>query len=296
MQGRTPLSVAARELSHAKPGLPRSIGRRENYRSRYNTQVNPNDPFDRDNLIPAETLLTEQEIAREYFQGELYQRDGISRLGGITIEQPNGATLDLDEAETGRLFMIPDGSIVWALAVREHGEAPAGLDVMSNNPFMAEDENTSVIAFRDEEGTSLRVDALYIRRLMLAGDAPERLATISFGLMAISAYRLGFDHITLFAAGNGPIDLDDPDGFVGFAVWPKFGFDAPLEPAELNAESSEALRACRTVQEVIAADPDWWNLHGRGRDMRFDLTSGSHSWTILLNYLYQVLPLSEIEP
>lgn len=258
--------------------------------------MNPNDPFDRDNLSAAETLLTEHEIAREFFQGELYQRDGVSRLGGITIEQPGGATIDLDESEAGRLFMIPDGSTVWALTVREKDAAPAGLDVMANNPFMAEDENSSVIAFRDDEGTSLHVDALYVRRLMLAGDAPERLATVAFGLMAISAYRLGFDHISLFAAGNGPIDPDDPDGVVGFAVWPKFGFDAPLDPVELNMAPSKALRACRTVQEVIAADPDWWNEHGRGRDMRFNLGANSQSWTILLDYLYQSLPLVEIEP
>lgn len=257
--------------------------------------MNPNDTFKRDNLSAAAKLLTEHEIARAYFQGELYQRDGIYRLGGITIEQPNGATLDLDESETGRLFMIPDGSIVWVLAVREHGEAPAGLTVMSNNPFVAEDENTSVIAFRGDEGTALRVDACYIRRLMLAGDAPERLATVAFGLMAITAYRMGFDHISLFAAGNGPIDPDDPDGFVGFAVWPKFGFDEPLEPAELNAAPSEVLHACRTVQEVIAADPDWWDVQGRGRDRRFDLRADSRSWTILLNYWHQSLPLPEIE-
>ena len=60
----------------------------------------------------------------------------------------------------------------------------------------AEDEKTSVIAYEDDEGTSLRVDALYIRRLVLADDAPERLATVAFGLMAISAYRLGFDSIS----------------------------------------------------------------------------------------------------
>lgn len=133
------------------------------------------------------TAAANSVLGRSIFQGELYQRDGITRLGGITIDQAGGATLDLDEAETGRLFMIPDGSIVWALMLREHGEAPAGLDVMSNNPFMAEDENTSVIAYRDDEGTSLCVDALYIRRLVLADDAPERLATVACRLMAISA-------------------------------------------------------------------------------------------------------------
>ncbi|NHZ78744.1 hypothetical protein F2P44_05550 [Massilia sp. CCM 8695] len=257
--------------------------------------MDQNDPFERDNLEPAEALLMAQENARDYFQGELYQKDGKQRLEGITIERPGDATLELDEAETGKLFMIPDGSTVWALTVREKEDAPAGLDVMSNNVFMAENENASVIAYRDEEGTALRVDALYIRRLILSADAPERLATVSFGLMAITAYRLGFDHIELFAAGNGPVDQDDPDGFVGFAVWPKFGFDAGLNPVELSKAPSEALRACETVQDVLATDPDWWAQHGRGREMRFDLTAHSRSWRILLNYLYDVLPLPELE-
>ena len=262
--------------------------------AKYNGGMRPIDPFDRDNLTRAEALLTGQEITVHYFQGELYQRDG-TRLGGITIEQPDGTTLELDEITTGRLFMVPDGSIVWARTVREHGGAPSGLEVISNNPFMAEDENSAVIAYRDEMGTSLRIDALYIRRLMLASDAPERLATVSFGLMAISAYRLGFDQITLFAAGNGPIDPIDSDGFVGFAVWPKFGFDATLDPAEMNS-APKVLHACGTVQDVIAAAPDWWAQHGRGREMRFDLSAGSRSWWILLDYLYEVFPLPEIEP
>ncbi|CUI05374.1 hypothetical protein [Massilia antarctica] len=257
--------------------------------------MDQNDPFERDNLKPAEALLMAQENARDYFQGELYQKDGKQRLEGITIERPGDATLELDEAETGKLFMIPDGSTVWALTVREKEDAPAGLEVMSNNPFMAEDENTSVIVYRDDVGTSLRVDALYIRRLVLAADAPERLATVSFGLMAITAYRLGFHHIELLAAGNGPIDPDDPDGFVGFAVWPKFGFDAVLHPVEMSTAPIEELRRCQTVQDVVAIDPDWWAEHGRGREMRFDLTADSRSWMILLNYLYDVLPQQEIE-
>lgn len=254
-----------------------------------------NDSFYHSNLAPAEALLSRQFVAREYFQGELYQRDG-ARLDGLTIKQANGATLRLNEAETGRLFMIPDGSIVWALFVRNRDDVPAGLEVMANNPFMAEDEHSSVIAYQDDEGRSLRLDALFIRRLILAADAPERLATVAFGLMAITAYRLGFSHITLFAAGNGPVRTDNADALVGFAVWPKFGFDAVLDPAELNAAPSDMLRSCRTVQDVMSANPRWWITHGRGRDMRFDLTPHSRSWSILLNYLYEVLPLPEIEP
>lgn len=252
------------------------------------------DPFNRDNLSHAEKLLMAQDVAILYFQGELYDRQGL-RLKGITIERSGGTTLDLDETETGRLFMIPDGSSVWALEVREHGNAPAGLDVMSNNLFMAEDENASVIAYQDERNGFLRVDALYIGRLMLTANAPKRLATVSFGLMAITAYRFGFEHIGIFAAGNGPLDQNDAEGLVGFVVWPKFGFDAAMHPAELNATQSKAMRECATVQDMITTDPDWWQVYGRGRDMCFDLSAHSRSWKILLNYLYEVLPLPEIE-
>ena len=62
------------------------------------------------------------------------------------------------------------------------------------------------------------------------------------------------------------------------------------------AFSQPVLRACRTVQEVIEVAPDWWYVHGRGRDMRFDLSADSRSWAILLSYLYQSLFLQEIEP
>ncbi|MEO7495436.1 MAG: hypothetical protein ABIT83_00905 [Massilia sp.] len=257
--------------------------------------MNSDDPFDRDNLRQAEHLLMAQDIAISYFQGELYDRQGC-RLTGISITRPDGTTIQLDEAETGRLFMIPDGSTVWARKVTEHGKVPSGLNVMSNNPLIAKGEHTSVIAFRDEAGTSLGIDALYIRRLILAANAPERLATVSFGIMAVAAYRLGFGHIELFAGGNGPIVLDDPDRFVGFAVWPKFGFDAALDFAELNAAASETLRTCKTVQDVIDTDPAWWTALGRGRQMRFDLSAGSRSWRILLNFLFDVLPMPEIKP
>ena len=257
--------------------------------------MNLTDSFDHDNLCPAEALLTTHKIAREFFQGELYHRDG-TRFRSLTIMHPDRARIDLDEAATGRLFMIPDGSSVWARTVREHVEAPAGLNVMSNNALMNVNEITSVIAYRDAHGTSLRIDALHIRRLMLTAAAPERLATVAFGLMAISAYRLGFGHINLFAAGNAPIIQDDPDGLVGYMVWPKFGFDAQLDRAELNAAPSDSLRACKTVQDVVAIDSQWWTEHGRGREMQFDLAANSRSWRILLNYLYEVLPRQEIEP
>lgn len=258
--------------------------------------MNPNDPFDRESLGLAEVILTQHQIAIDYFQGELYQRDGVSRFEGILIEHSNGDVIDLDEAETGRLFMIPDGSTVWARPSGLLGEAPTGLDVRSNNTFMAEQEIASIIVYVDRAGTALDVDSLYIQRLVLSRGAPKRLATVAFGLMAITAYRHGFSQITLFAAGNGPIDPVDPDGFIGFAVWPKFGFDALLDAAEVNAVANPALRQCRTVQDVIATDPEWWDENGTGRDMYFDLRAESRSWLVLLDYLYETLLAPEIAP
>jgi hypothetical protein len=250
--------------------------------------MDPDTHFNDENLKQAEAILLGHEIAREYFQGELYDRDN-NRLVGMTLERQDGDVLELDEITTGRLFMIPDGSIVWALEVGENHDAPAGLDVQSTSPFLAEDEQNSVIAFRDETGPAMWVEALHVRRLMLANDAPERLGTVAFGLMAVTAYRLGFGHISLFAAGHGPLEPEDPDAFVGYDVWPKFGFDAPVAPAELNRSPAPGIAASRSVQDVIAVDPHWWTEHGTGRTMHFDLAAGSRSWSILLNYLYEAL-------
>lgn len=250
--------------------------------------MNPSQEFDDENVAPAEIILLAHEIAREYFQGELYDRNN-RRLRGMTLDQRDGSLLELDEQTVGRLFMIPDGSVVWALEVGENEEAPAGLDVQSTNPFLAEDEQNSVIVYRNETGPAMWVNALYIRRLVLAQDAPERLGTVAFGLMAVNAYRLGFGHINLFAAGHGPLPQEDPDVYVGYDVWPKLGFDASVTTVELNRYPLPEQANVRTVQDVIAVAPQWWTAHGTGRTMGFDLTPGSRSWSILLNYLYEAL-------
>jgi hypothetical protein len=244
--------------------------------------------FEEQNLRQAESILFNHVIAREYFQGELYDRDG-NRLTGITIGRQTGGILALDEATSGRLFMIPDGSVVWALTVREKLNAPAGLDVQSTNPFLAEGEQNSVIAFVDEAGPAMWVEALHIHRMVLTEDAPERFGTVAFGLMAVTAYRLGFAYIHLFAAGHGPLEQVDRDTFVGYDVWPKFGFDALVEPAELNKDPESDVKGCQTVQDVLAHNPDWWHRNGTARTMQFDLTADSRSWVILLNYLYEAL-------
>ena len=250
--------------------------------------MNPDQQFDDQNLSRVEAMLLDHEVARGYFQGELYDRNN-NRLKSITLDCQDGNVHYLSETTVGRLFMIPDHSAVWALMRNEHADAPAGLEIQSISPLLPEGTTNSVIAFRDKTGQAIWVNALHIHRFMLSNNVAKRLATVSFGLMTITAYRLGFERISLFAAGKGPLKPEDADALIGFSVWPKFGFDAPISAAEMNRTPLAALRNARTVQEVLAVSPQWWARHGTGRIMDFDLTTRSRSWSILLNYLYEVL-------
>lgn len=221
------------------------------------------------------------------FSGDLYDINGEPIIG-LKLPDMGKAGLDLNAADIGRLFMAPDESEVEVLTLRERDDGtPAGVNVVSTNSFVQEGEGVAVIAYQDVDGAGVRLDAINLKRVMLVAEAPERFCTIAFGLMACTAYRLGFAEITLFAAGRGfgQVALDEDD-LVGYQVWPKFGFDAPLIAADLNRHARFA--RCRSVQEVVELDPEWWAANGRGIEMRFDLAPESRSWRVLLNYLYSV--------
>jgi len=224
------------------------------------------------------------------FTGQLYDEND-SPITELNLPDMGNTGLNLNAAEIGRLFMAPDESIVSIRTLREqHDGTPAGINVLSSNTFVQPGEKVAVVAYSDINGNGVRIEALYLSRILLEHDAPERLCTIAFGLQACTAFLLGFAEITLFAAGRGRGDVElDMDDMVGYQVWPKFGFDAHLEPADLNAHAH--LAKCKSVQDVINRDPEWWAANGHGIEMRFDLTPNSRSWQILLDYLYDVLPL-----
>lgn len=240
--------------------------------------------FDEHNVRKIETILLEHRIARNYFQGEFYDRLG-QRSKGFTLELHDGKKIELDEQQSTRLFMIPDGSAAWALQVNERGNAPPGMNIRFLNPFVIEGEQNSVIAFRSEQTPGTGSDALHIGSMMLTPRTPPRFCTVAFGLMAVSAYRLGFSHIQLYAAGRGPLRSDDPEALVGYSVWPKLGFDAAVHAAEMSLHPDTSMHGLRTVQAILARSPAWWKAYGSARPMRFDLRANSPSWSILLNYL-----------
>jgi hypothetical protein len=241
--------------------------------------------FDEHNVRKIEAILLDHTIARNYFQGELYDRRG-RRSDGFTLELHDGRILELNEKQSARLFMIPDGSAAWALQVNEHGNAPPGMNIQFNNAFVMDGEQNSVIAFRAEQPSGTWSDALHIGRMMLSPETPRGFCTVAFGLMVVTAYRLGFSHIQLYGAGHGPLHRDDPDALVGYWVWPKLGFDAPVDAAEMTRHPDGSMHGLRTVQEVLSRSSEWWEAYGSARPMRFDLRSNSPSWSILLNYIY----------
>lgn len=196
----------------------------------------------------------------------------------------------LTPAEMGRLFMAPDESNVTTLqlAAKDDG-TPAGVHVRSVNDFVQQGEAVDVVAYRDLQGDGVRIEALYLSRVMLSADAPERLCTVAFGLQACTAYRLGFAEVTLYAAGKGYGGRQlDEDDLVGYQVWPKFGFDAPLDAVDVQRDAR--LVSCSSVQDVRAIDQVWWQVCGRPMEMRFDLSANSRSWRVLIDYLQAVFP------
>lgn len=244
--------------------------------------------FDRDNLARIEVILRAHPISTSLFQGRLFDHT-LQPFTELIIERTDNTTITLSAAHIGRLFMIPDDAIVTALKVYAQDDAPAGLDIRSHSPYLLEGESNSVIVYDSQEGTALWMSGLHINRIMLSPQAPERFTTVAFGRMAIDAYRLDFQHINLFAAGHGPLDQTDDDTLIGYAIWPKFGFDAPVLPAELHRFPDRRLTHASSVQDVIAAAPGWWEKHGSGRAMTFDLAPHSRSWSILLHYLHDTL-------
>lgn len=167
-------------------------------------------------VLPTETALLDLSLGR-LFTGQLFDAEA-EPIRGLFLPDMGEQGLTLNAAEVGRLFMAPDFSTISfrRLAERDHG-TPAGVHVFSTNEFVQPDEQVDIVAYRDVHGDGVRIDALNLSRVMLVTDAPERLCTVSFALLACTAYRMGFAEVTLFAAGRGyggaPLNEDDLVGY-----------------------------------------------------------------------------------
>lgn len=97
----------------------------------------------------------------------------------------------------------------------------------------------------------------------------------------------GFDRIVTDAAR---CDKDGGDTFVGYKVWPKFGYDGPLS-SEIkkrlaNDFAGRIEASAQTVQQLYKTKDGmtWWEKNGTGINLTFDLNRNSESRRALARY------------
>lgn len=78
---------------------------------------------------------------------------------------------------------------------------------------------------------------------------------------------------------------DDTRGIVGYAVWPRLGYDGPLE-GDLRRSLPADLKTARRLSDLMwtPAGRAWWTEHGDGVHLTFDLSPDSLSSRVLTAY------------
>lgn len=224
--------------------------------------------------------LQNSPIVRSYLTGTGIRFDGTDLVPEDQFELPFG---NFSTVEFAHLFSIFDGSRVHQQAAKVAvQDAPPGLyfTVINNHVIQSPYKNRLGI-YADQSGEAdIFIDGLHVDHYYLNGHkAPPTLGSIAFALCAITAHLTGLSKVSLVAAGGRGFDSQ----YVGYKVWPKLGFDAPLEPGEFAHVPH--LAHCGTVQQVLDIDPLWWENHGSQRLMTFDLAAHSTSWQKLLPYV-----------
>lgn len=236
--------------------------------------------FYRTDLAALHQELLASPIAHAYFNGTGIRLDGTDLLPDDYFELPFGTVSTIEFAH---LFSVFDGSRVHQQIAKEaEQDAPPGLYfTVVNNHVIQNPHKNRLGIYRGQHGEAdLFIDGLHVDHYFLnEHQTPPTLGTVAFALCAITAHLAELAQISLVAAGGRGFD----HRYVGYKVWPKFGFNAPLEPGEVARLPH--LTHCASVQDVLAADPAWWEDHGSQRLMTFDLAGGSTSWRKLLPYV-----------
>jgi hypothetical protein len=184
--------------------------------------------------------------------------------------------VELDTTTIARLTGAIDGSYV--LAYLQDGELVFEID----NPEIVDMMQRTIVESSD--GFNLISNDIFILHEAYRGMS---LGLRSFAREAREAQRIGFRKIFTKAAGSaGAKD----NGFSGWYVWARAGFNAELTSLEVNQlanHSNPALRSARCLHDLMDNSDGvaWWKSFGRGRHMEFDLSTGSKHWYILNQYL-----------
>ncbi|MVF24982.1 hypothetical protein EVC37_25815 [Methylocaldum sp. BRCS4] len=223
--------------------------------------------------------LESTELARTFLSGDGIRLDGDELQPYDIIELPK---VEMLVSEFAQLFCVFNNSRVHKQGSNEVSAdgAPPGLYFTVINTHVIQNQHKNRIGLvREGESEEIFIDELFLDHFFLHNRTPPLLGTLAFALCAMTAHNAGIQAIELIGAG----DAKTPGKFIGFKVWPKLGFDAPVALEELV--EAPLLQDCETIQQIIARDPAWWDSNGSQRLMRFDLTPDSASWSKLLSYV-----------
>lgn len=134
-----------------------------------------------------------------------------------------------------------------------------------------------------ERSYSLRADGLYAYHEFFQLDRALRDAGLGrdiFGRQVDALREAGFQAVETKAAGGPGQPL------VGYYVWPRLGFDAPI-PAGLLTTLPAELSSATQLSDLMAsaAGRDWWRANGTAVEVAFDLDPDSRASQVLEAYL-----------
>jgi GNAT superfamily N-acetyltransferase len=112
----------------------------------------------------------------------------------------------------------------------------------------------------------------------------QGIGTKVFGRQVEQATQHGISHIQTFAERK---DTTDPaKQQVGYKVWPKMGYDAPIPNYILKRAGRPEGQEFHNVSDLMKTPEgrDWWDERGDGMEMKFDLTPGSQSQQVWAAY------------
>ena len=136
---------------------------------------------------------------------------------------------------------------------------------------------------RDAQGDLL----IFNYRFYKKKDTPSGVSLDSLVRQVSGARALGVQRLETFGAGDFT-SAQQPDGEIGYWLWAKFGFDAPLSEADQQIAAAElGLAGVKTLNDIIdrPGGEYWWYRAGSGLTMKFDLASDSSMMRVFRDYV-----------
>lgn len=249
-----------------------------------------------DQIRDIRLVLQETPIGRDRLSGQRirYREAMLDPNGAVSVGVLGGEEMPV--IDFAHQFAVFNGSRVHEETVTDsiHDRPPGKYLQITNKQVFEQGTHGKFGIYKDDQDETLAVNfnGMIIEEFILQPNTEDNLGTIAFTLCAIQSCLYGIGKIDLTAGGCGkehPRKDEYNARLYGYNVWPKFGFDAPLDDDEFHDGHVPELKECKTVLDAVEADEEAWKLYGSQRLMTFDLTPNSRSWDKLLNYISPII-------